>query len=130
MKTVIIAALLCLATIPAAAQTREWVFDKHVLFGPDALGIDIRFAELDGNPATSEWIAAAFDGYFAGQYRVIIERSGVICMGHWFSVRDLSNFTWSRLETHAGLTKLVVQASPAETITVYRFDLPSCAPGH
>lgn len=129
MKTILVAFLTLAATVSLSAQATVWSFPKAGLFGPDALGLDIQGGDqidLDGNPATVEFVVYAFSGYWQGFFSTVALRGGRYCRSQWFYPWDTTQFAWSRLEKHGGLTRLVIQETPAETIRAVALPLPVC----
>jgi hypothetical protein len=129
LRTLLAVAALALAT-PVAAQTTLWSIDKTMWFDAEtAKNVDVIAGDeidFDGNPATPDGLAFAYVGPHTGQYAAIVARGPYYCVGPWFSTASRTDFQWTRTAKFNGITKLVIQSSPSNTIRVVSIPVRAC----
>ena len=122
--------VLCLLVVaPVSAQTLRMDVDKRPLFGEFT---QFAPAELDGNPATREWLSYDIAGLWRNWFRVIILRNGEPCRGPrfnpWSAPPSIFNAAQAYLSRGPeGLDFLVVQTS--SSYREYTLEVPvQCQP--
>jgi hypothetical protein len=131
MRCVLAAVAFSLFAFPATAQTVERTID---LSGLGWGRIDLTAVDADGDPRTREWLVTTLDDAGDPQsYRVVAERSGSYCTGHWFTPQARRADAWVTVKviTEAGAHKLLVTErwgffGHGMTVRTIRLDLPSC----
>jgi hypothetical protein len=87
--------------------------------------------DTDGNPHTNEWVVQSAELPRLGQWRVVAERPGGLCIGEWFDPRE-SPASAITLVREGGRDKLLVSHGSAfdfglgQRYDLIRLDTPAC----
>jgi len=123
MQALTVACAFVLSATVLAAQTIESTLDLSALgWGPIETPIAV---ETDGDLTSREWLIAHTH---TGQWRIVAERPGRLCVGQWFSplFGGTPFDTIAQVQRVGMIHKVVIRRIGSDVVTMVRLDTPAC----